>query len=53
MDSDAGSDEEDCNIDMFQLQFQGYKMKIPDPIEYHNVENLKKDSDKELGDNKQ
>lgn len=29
-------------------------MKIPDPVEYHNVENLKKESIKEKGDdNKQ
>ena len=36
-DSDGGG-QEDCNIDMFQLGFQGYKLMIPSPVEYRQKE---------------
>jgi hypothetical protein len=38
LDSDGALD--DCNIDMFQIGLQGYKMAIPTSAEYQNSKDL-------------
>ena len=45
-DSDAPDlAQEDQNIDMFQLGFQGYKLKIPSPLEYRQKDIIEYEKD--------